>query len=81
MFGALRNKGPSLTTKWQEGRLTNGNFDARVKAARLKPQADELPQLEALVLDLDRAAAALRGPMPYALEPLAALHLTQAQDD
>jgi hypothetical protein len=81
MFEALRNKGQSLMTKWQEGRLMNGNFDARVRAARLKPQADELPQLEALVLDLDRAAAALRGPMPYALEPLAALHLTQAQDE
>jgi hypothetical protein len=40
-----------------------------------------MPQLEALVLDLDRAAATLRGPMPYALEPLAALHLTRAQDD
>jgi hypothetical protein len=61
--------------------LTNGYFDVRVRAARLTPQADEMPQLEALVLDLDRAAATLRGPMPYALEPLAALHLSRAQDD
>lgn len=78
MRGALRNKWQSPTTTWQEGRLKNGNFEVRVKAAGLIPLADDLAKLEALVLDLDRAAASLRGPIPYTLEPLSALRLTPA---
>ena len=38
-----------------------------------------MPMLEALVRDLDRAAAALRGPRPYAQEPLNAFRLSPAQ--
>jgi hypothetical protein len=35
-----------------------------------------MPMLEAIVKDLDRAAAMLRGPRPYAEEPLNAFRLT-----
>lgn len=56
--------------------MTNGNFEARLKAAGLKPLAEDVAKLQALVADLDRAAGGLRGPMSYALEPLAALRLT-----
>ena len=75
----MRNKGQSPTTRWQEGGLKNENFEVRVKAAGLKPLADDLVKLELLVSDLDRAAAGLRGPIPYALEPLSALRLTPAK--
>ena len=33
------------------------SFEARVKAAGLRPKPSDLPGLEALVKDLDRAAA------------------------
>ncbi len=38
-----------------------------------------MPMLEALVRNLDRAAATLRGPRPYAQEPLNAFRLSPAQ--
>jgi hypothetical protein len=41
--------------------------------------ANDLSKLEALVSDLDRAAAILRGPMPYALEPMSALRLPKPE--
>ena len=50
-------------------------FEARVKATGLRPRPDDLPMLEALVKDLDRAAAMLRGPRPFAEEPLVAFRL------
>ncbi|HVY17662.1 MAG TPA: hypothetical protein VHB27_20755 [Rhodopila sp.] len=56
--------------------MTNGNFEARMKAAGLKLPPEEVAKLQALVSDLDRAAGGLRGPMSYALEPLSALRLT-----
>ncbi len=53
-------------------------FEARVKATGLRPKPDDLPMLEALVRDLDRAAAMLRGPRPFAEEPLIAFRLKPA---
>jgi hypothetical protein len=50
-------------------------FAARLKATDLHPTAGDLPKLEALVQDLDRAAALVRGPRPYAEEPLSAFRL------
>lgn len=50
-------------------------FEARVKATGLRPRPDDLPMLEALVKDLDRAAAMLRGPRPFSEEPLVAFRL------
>jgi len=51
------------------------SFGDRVMAAGLSPAAEDLPKLEALVRDLDRAAALLRGARPYAEEPLSAFRL------
>ncbi|MGE0418361.1 MAG: hypothetical protein AB7O80_16280 [Acetobacteraceae bacterium] len=53
-------------------------FAARVKAAGLNPSAEDMPKLEALVRDMDRAAALVRGPRPYAEEPLSAFRLSKA---
>ena len=50
-------------------------FEARVKAVGLRLKPDDMPVLEALVKDLDRAAAMLRGPRSYAQEPLNAFRL------
>ena len=50
-------------------------FEARVKAVGLRLKPDDMPMLEALVKDLDRAAAMLRGPRSYAQEPLNAFRL------
>jgi len=52
------------------------NFAARVRATGLRPIEQDLPKLEALVQDMDRAAALVRGPRPYAEEPLSAFRLT-----
>lgn len=60
--------------------MTDSNFEARVKATGLSPKADDMPKLEALVRDLDRAAALVRGAHAYALEPLSAFRLKPAQD-
>ena len=53
-------------------------FEDRVKAAGLRPKAEDMPKLEALVSDLDKAAALVNGPRPYAEEPLTALKLKPA---
>jgi hypothetical protein len=45
-------------------------FAARVKATGLNPKPDDMPKLEALVKDMDRAAAMVRGPRSYTEEPL-----------
>jgi len=58
--------------------MTNSKFEARIKASGLRPKPDDLPMLEALVKDLDRAASMLRGPRPYADEPLNAFRLKPA---
>ncbi len=55
--------------------MSDIKFEARVKATGLKPKPDDMPMLEAAVKDLDRAAALLRGPRSYALEPLNAFRL------
>ena len=55
--------------------MSDAKFEARVKATGLRPKPEDLPMLEALVKDLDRAAAMLRGPRPYAQEPLSAFRL------
>jgi hypothetical protein len=55
--------------------MTDSKFEARVKASGLRPRPDDMKMLEALVKDLDRAAAMLRGPRSYALEPLNAFRL------
>jgi hypothetical protein len=59
--------------------MTDAKFEARVKATGLRPRPDDMPMLEALVKDLDRAAAMLRGPRSYAEEPLNAFRLKPAQ--
>ncbi|PPQ26658.1 hypothetical protein [Rhodopila globiformis] len=51
------------------------SFEARVKATGLRPTPSDLPNLEALVRDLDRAAALLRGPRSDAEEPLSTFRL------
>ncbi len=58
--------------------MTENKFEARVKATGLRPRPDDLATLEALVKDLDRAAALLRGPRSYAEEPLNAFRLRPA---
>jgi hypothetical protein len=66
--------------RWMIGEtaMTDTKFEARLKATCLRPKPDDLPMLEALVKDLDRAAAMLRGPRPYAEEPLNAFRLKPA---
>ena len=59
--------------------MTDSKLEARVKASGLRPKPTDMPMLEALVRDFDRAAAALRGPRPYAQEPLNAFRLSPAQ--
>jgi hypothetical protein len=58
--------------------MTESKFEARIKASGLRPKPDDMPMLKALVKDLDRAAAMLRGPRPYAEEPLNAFRLKPA---
>jgi hypothetical protein len=61
-----------------ETAMTETKFEARVKTTGLRPKPDDMPMLEALVKDLDRAAAMLRGPRSYAEEPLNAFRLKPA---
>jgi hypothetical protein len=56
--------------------MTEISFEARVRAVGLHPTPDDMPRLEALVKDLDRAAATMRGPRPYSEEPLSSFRLT-----
>jgi hypothetical protein len=58
--------------------MTDSKFEARVKASGLRPKPDDMKMLEAMVNDLDRAAAMLRGPRSYAEEPLNAFRLKPA---
>jgi hypothetical protein len=58
--------------------MSDSKFEARVKASGLHPMPDDMPMLEALVKDLDRAASMLRGPRCYAEEPLNAFRLKPA---
>jgi hypothetical protein len=55
--------------------MTEMSFEARVKAAGLNPKPEDMPKLETLVKDMDRATMLVRGPRPYAEEPLSALRL------
>jgi hypothetical protein len=55
--------------------MTEMSFEARVKAAGLNPKPEDMPKLETLVKDMDRAAMLVRGPRPYAEEPLSAFRL------
>jgi hypothetical protein len=58
--------------------MTENPFEARVKATGLRPKPADMPTLEAMVKDLDRAASWLRGPRSYAQEPLSAFRLKPA---
>jgi hypothetical protein len=58
--------------------MSDNKFEARLKATGLRPRPDDMAFLEALVKDLDRAAAMLRGPRSYAEEPLNAFRLKPA---
>jgi hypothetical protein len=58
--------------------MTENSFEARVKATGLKPKPEDMDKLHALVMDMDRAAALVRGPRPYAEEPLSAFRLKPA---
>ena len=51
------------------------SFSDRLAATGLQLSEPDLPKLQALVNDMDRAAALLRNPRPYANEPLNAFHL------
>ncbi len=53
-------------------------FEERVKAAGLTVKAEDMAKLEALVKDLDAAAALVNGGRSYAEEPLTALTLKPA---
>ena len=57
--------------------MENTTFEARLTQAGLRPGEADLPALQALVADLDRAAAAIRAPRPYWEEPLSAFRLTR----
>jgi hypothetical protein len=58
--------------------MTDIKFESRIKATGLRPKPDDVLMLEAMVKDLDRAAATLRGPRSYAEEPLNAFRLKPA---
>jgi hypothetical protein len=55
--------------------MTDMTFAARVAATGLNPKPEDMAKLEAMVRDMDRVAALVRGPRPYAEEPLSAFHL------
>ena len=50
-------------------------IEDRLLAAGLTVSAEDLPKLAAVIEELDRLAASLRGPRPYAEEPLGAFRL------
>lgn len=52
--------------------------EERLKAAGLAVAKEDLPQLAAIVEDMDRLALTLRGPRPYGEEPLSAFRLKSA---
>jgi hypothetical protein len=53
-------------------------FEVRLARTGLKPAKEDLPALQALVADLDRAADSIRAPRPYSEEPLSAFRLKRA---
>jgi hypothetical protein len=55
--------------------MTEMSFADRLAATGLSVKAADIPKLEALVKDLDRAADLVRGPRPYSEEPLSAFRL------
>jgi hypothetical protein len=55
--------------------MTEMNFLDRLAATGLRPSEADIPKLEALVKDMDRAVALVRGPRPYSEEPLSAFRL------
>lgn len=50
-------------------------IEERLTAAGLSVSKEDLPKLASIVLDMDKLAASLRGPRPYAEEPLSAFRL------
>ena len=58
--------------------MSDISFEARVKAAGLRLPPEELPKLQALVSDIDKAAQNLRAERPYSEEPLSAFRLSPA---
>jgi hypothetical protein len=63
----------------QETTMADISFEARVKAMGLRVQPDGLSMLQAIVEDMDRAAAVVRAERPYSEEPLFALRLAPAK--
>ena len=64
---AWRSKRPAMSAALATNRgtaMTEVKFEARVKSSGLRPMPDDLPMLEALVKDLDRAAVMMRGSAP-----------------
>jgi hypothetical protein len=55
--------------------MTEMDFADRLAATGLRPTEADIPKLEALVKDMDRAAALVRGPRPYSDEPLSVFRL------
>jgi hypothetical protein len=55
--------------------MTEMSFADRLATTGLNVKAADIPKLEALVKDLDRAAALVRGSRPYSEEPLSAFRL------
>jgi hypothetical protein len=51
-------------------KMADQTFIARLAATGLIVKPDDLPRLEALVKDMDRAAALVRGPRSYTEEPM-----------
>ncbi|WP_159995157.1 hypothetical protein [Roseomonas sp. 18066] len=49
--------------------------EERLEALGLRVPAKEMPKLVALVGDLEKAAASMRGPRPYGQEPLSGFRL------
>jgi hypothetical protein len=52
-------------------------IENRLLAAGLAVPAEDLPKLASLMSDMDRLALDLRGPRPYAEEPLSAFRLNR----
>ena len=50
----------------------------RLKSLGLKMPAEEMPKLEKMITDFEAAAEVVRGPRPYAEEPLSAFRLRRA---
>ncbi|HQT76690.1 MAG TPA: hypothetical protein PLD10_06520 [Rhodopila sp.] len=58
--------------------MAETSFESRARAAGLRSFPNDTAKLEALVKDLDRAAASLRGPRHYAQEPTTVFRLQPA---